>query len=102
MFKINTSGPSILCLLVVRLVSIPLAMTSTAAPETGSSTEIALLKAEFFAEDEMIEINPMVRTNAINLVRGTYGPFEPSITALVCMQLLFPHIRARFCRASVY
>lgn len=52
-----------------------------------SGTDEALLRAEFLAEDELIEINPSVRTSLITLVRGSYGPFEPSITTIVPLWL---------------
>lgn len=56
---------------------------SVEALHRNDATELALLRAEFIAEDELVEINPMVRTNIVNLVRASYGPFEPSITTEV-------------------
>lgn len=59
-------------------------MDSTVARE-ASQIELAFQRAEFFAEDELIEINPMVRSGVINLMRGDFGPFEPSITTTVSL-----------------
>lgn len=61
----------------------PTRMESSAASE-ATETELAFQRAEFLAEDELIEINPMVKSDVITLVRGMFGPFEPSITTAVC------------------
>lgn len=60
-----------------------LKMDSSAANETGIA-ELSFQRAEFLAEDELIEINPMVRSGVIRLIRGEFGPFEPSVTSTVC------------------
>jgi len=60
-------------------------MESSSTTE-ASKAELALQRAEFFAEDELIEINPMVRSGVISLIRGDFGPFEPSITTTVSAQ----------------
>lgn len=43
----------------------------------------AFQKAEFYAEDQLIEISPMVRSGIVSLLCGNFGPFEPSITSTV-------------------
>lgn len=58
-------------------------MESTAANETAKA-ELSFQRAEFLAEDELIDINPMVKSGVIRLIRGEFGPFEPSITSTVC------------------
>lgn len=40
-------------------------------------------QAEFLAEDEIVDISPMVRSDIVTLVRGNFGPFEPNITTSV-------------------
>lgn len=72
--------------------------SSGAAATPTSKTEEALLRAEFLAEDELIEINPMVRTSLITLVRGTYGPFEPSITTVVPLWLALALKKVQRCK----
>lgn len=63
--------------------------SKTSGIESTSShaqeTELSFQRAEFFAEDELIEINPMVRSGVISLIRGDFGPFAPSITTSVCI-----------------
>lgn len=61
-------------------------MDSSAATE-ATEAELAFQRAEFLAEDELIEINPMVKSDVITLMRGEFGPFEPSITTTVCFTL---------------
>lgn len=60
-------------------------MDSSAATE-ATEAELSFQRAEFLAEDELIEINPMVKSDVIILVRGEFGPFEPSVTTSVCSQ----------------
>ncbi len=57
--------------------------TPQAAQIATARTEEALLQCEFFAEDTLITINPMVHTSHITLIRGTYGPFQPSMNTVV-------------------
>lgn len=67
-------------------------------PTPAILTEEALLRAEFLAEDELIEINPMVRTSLITLMRGSYGPFEPSITTVVPLWLALALKKVQRCK----
>jgi GINS complex subunit 2 len=60
--------------------------------------QLALQKAEFLAEDELIEISPMVKANVISLVCGDYGPFEPSIATSVPLWLALALKKVRRCR----
>ncbi len=73
-------------------------MTVSVGGTATSQTEEALLRAEFIAEDELIEINPMVRTALITLMRGSYGPFEPSITAVVPLWLALALKKVQRCK----
>lgn len=57
-------------------------MQHSSAAHTQSADE-AFQNTEFSAEDQQIEISPMVRSGVVSLVRGNFGPFEPSITAEV-------------------
>lgn len=70
----------------------------------ASSGGIALQIAEFLAEDEMIDINPMVRSGVVTLVRGDFGPFEPSITTQVwCIGIShYPVGGSALCPPSAY
>lgn len=52
------------------------------AVETQEVDE-AFTRTEFFAEDQLIEISPMVRSAVVSLVCGNFGPFEPSINTTV-------------------
>lgn len=58
-----------------------------AAQIATSRAEEGLLQCEYLAEDSLISINPMVHTAPITLIRGTYGPFQPSMTAVVPLWL---------------
>lgn len=73
-------------------------MGVTSGETESSKTEEALLRAEFTAEDELIEINPMVRTALITLIRGSYGPFEPSITSVVPLWLALSLKKVHRCK----
>ncbi|KAL4187186.1 hypothetical protein AMTRI_Chr09g17660 [Amborella trichopoda] len=42
---------------------------------------------EFFAEDEMVDIVPNLRVEALNMICGDYGPFTPQIPAKVPLWL---------------
>ena len=68
------------------------------ATGTSPTTEEGLLRAEFLAEDELIEINPSVRTSLITLVRGTYGPFEPSMSTIVPLWLALALKKVQRCK----
>lgn len=54
-------------------------------------------QAEFFAEDELVEITPMMRSPTITLLRGNFGPFEPSVTTKVR-----PHPPNYYCLLSQF
>lgn len=62
-------------------------MDSSTATE-ATEAELAFQRAEFMAEDELIEINPMVKSDVITLMRGEFGPFEPSISSSVSFQYM--------------
>lgn len=51
--------------------------------EEANEGNLAFQRADFFAEDELIEISPMVKSGVISLVRGDFGPFEPQVTTTV-------------------
>lgn len=57
--------------------------TAAAKSTQAHESELTFQRSEFFAEDELIEINPMVRFGVISFIRGNFGPFEPSITTTV-------------------
>ncbi|KAM0948287.1 putative DNA replication complex GINS protein Psf2 [Dioscorea sansibarensis] len=44
-------------------------------------------EVEFLAEDELIEIVPNIRMEALNMICGDFGPFFPQITAQVPLWL---------------
>lgn len=67
---------------IARLLALRRDMESSTATE-ATEAELAFQRAEFLAEDELIEINPMVKSDVITLVRGEFGPFEPSVTTSV-------------------
>jgi GINS complex subunit 2 len=60
--------------------------------------QLALQKAEFLAEDELIEISPMVKANIVSLVCGDFGPFEPSIATCVPLWLALALKKVRRCK----
>lgn len=69
----------------------------TALANSQSGDE-AFQRTEFYAEDEQIEISPMVRSGVVSLVCGNFGPFEPSVTAKVgriCTQFLSTNLLHR-------
>jgi GINS complex subunit 2 len=58
----------------------------------------AFQQAEFLAEDELIEISPMVVSGTVALVCGDFGPFEPSIATKVPLWLALAMKKLRRCR----
>lgn len=64
----------------------------------AASVQTALQKAEFRAEDELIEISPSVRAGVIQLVCGNFGPFEPSVVTHVPLWLALAMKKLRRCR----
>ncbi|XP_020594879.1 DNA replication complex GINS protein PSF2-like [Phalaenopsis equestris] len=40
-------------------------------------------EVEFLAEDELVEIIPNIRMDALNMICGDFGPFFPQISAKV-------------------
>ncbi|KMT18317.1 hypothetical protein BVRB_2g024770 [Beta vulgaris subsp. vulgaris] len=51
------------------------------------SSVFSAAEMEFLAEDEMIEIVPNMRMDALNLISGDYGPFRPQIATKVPLWL---------------
>lgn len=60
--------------------------------------QTALQKAEFLAEDELIEISPNVRAGVVALVCGNFGPFAPSIVTQVPLWLALAMKKLKRCR----
>lgn len=60
--------------------------------------QLSLQRAEFMAEDELIEINPMIHSGVISLMCGDFGPFEPSIETRVPLWLALALKKLRRCR----
>lgn len=58
----------------------------------------SLQQAEFLAEDELVEISPMVVSGVVALVCGDFGPFEPSIATAVPLWLALAMKKLRRCR----
>ncbi|CAN8065271.1 unnamed protein product [Agarophyton chilense] len=61
-------------------------------------SELSFQRSEFFAEDELIDINPMVRFGVVSLIRGNFGPFEPSITTTVPLWLALALKKVHRCK----
>lgn len=55
----------------------------SSAKQQAAEAEIALQRAEFMAEDELIEISPLARFGVISLICGNFGPFDPQIPTRV-------------------
>lgn len=77
--------------------------SSAPAPSMESSghalvTQASLQRAEFFAEDELIEISPSVKSGVVSLVAGDFGPFEPTIALRVPLWLALAMKKLRRCR----
>jgi GINS complex subunit 2 len=71
------------------------AMESSAHAAAGQT---AFQKAEFLAEDELIEISPTVKAGVVRLVCGEFGPFEPSVTTQVPLWLALALKKVRRCK----
>lgn len=63
-----------------------------------ADAELALQRADFLAEDELIEISPMVKSGKVVLVCGNFGPFEPSIATRVPLWLALALKKVRRCK----
>ncbi len=64
----------------------------------AASAQLSLQTAEFFAEDELIEISPMVSAGVVHLLCGDFGPFEPSIAINVPVWLALAMKRLKRCK----
>lgn len=62
------------------------------------ATQASLSRAEFFAEDYLLEISPMVNSSTVFLVAGHFGPFQPSIATTVPLWLALAMKKLRRCR----
>ncbi|PXF46813.1 DNA replication complex GINS protein PSF2 [Gracilariopsis chorda] len=72
--------------------------TAAAKSTQAHESELTFQRSEFFAEDELIEINPMVRFGVISFIRGNFGPFEPSITTTVPLWLALALKKVHRCK----
>lgn len=73
-------------------------MQPLASKSNAHQVDQAFLRAEFFAEDQLISITPMVRSGVVSLICGNFGPFEPSITATVPLWLALALKKVHRCR----
>jgi hypothetical protein len=64
----------------------------------AAAVQESLQQAEFLAEDELVEISPMVVSGVVALVCGDFGPFEPSIATAVPLWLALAMKKLRRCR----
>ncbi|OMJ15237.1 DNA replication complex GINS protein PSF2 [Smittium culicis] len=60
--------------------------------------KLTMEELEFFSENEKIKIQPLYRIDKIELITGTYGPFNPLRNTTVPLWLAILLVRANRCR----
>lgn len=84
---------------IASIVETAVACTTAGMESSGhaAAAQDSLQQAEFLAEDELIEISPMVVAGTVQLVSGDFGPFEPSIAIAVPLWLALAMKKLRRC-----
>jgi GINS complex subunit 2 len=52
-----------------------------------SEMKLTATELEFLAEDELVDVVPRFKFDALNLIGGTYGPFQPMVPTRVPLWL---------------
>lgn len=86
------------CFRNARRGKLPVAPVEMESVRHTASSQLALQKADYYAENELIEISPMVKSGRVALVCGNFGPFEPSIATRVPLWLALALKKVRRCK----